>query len=101
MPSIDIAAPVSSAPSDRLVLGVGWVRPVSIGGTLNPSTWTLPGVYFEGNENLYPTTLLGVFKPRCWPQTTLGLGPVACGGELEHPWFMFLVVGLTRARAYW
>ena len=39
MPSIDIATPVSSAPTDRLALGVGWVRPGagSIGGTLNPS----------------------------------------------------------------
>jgi len=55
MPSIDIATPVSSAPSDRLALGVGWVRPgvAGIGGTLNPS-W--PGASpwcctcFEGNE---------------------------------------------------
>ena len=57
MPSIDIATPVSSAPTDRLALGVGWVRPgvAGIGGTLNPST----NVYFmlctlcacfEGNE---------------------------------------------------
>ena len=39
MPSIDVATPVSSAPSDRLALGVGWVRPgvAGIGGTLNPS----------------------------------------------------------------
>ena len=38
MPSIDVATPVSSAPSDRLALGVGWVRPgvAGIGGTLNP-----------------------------------------------------------------
>ena len=40
MPNIDIATPVSSAPTDRLALGVGWVRPhpawVSA-GTLNPS----------------------------------------------------------------
>ncbi len=60
MPSIDIATPVSSAPSDRLALGVGWVRPgvAGIGGTLNPSmpqTYTgygLPyiGTCFEGNE---------------------------------------------------
>ena len=54
MPNIDIATPASSAPTDRLALGVGWVRPGagSIGGTLNPSY-----VYgssnhgcFEGNE---------------------------------------------------
>ncbi len=40
MPNIDIATPVSSAPTDRLALGVGWVRPgvAGIGGTLNPST---------------------------------------------------------------
>ena len=39
MPNIDIAAPASSAPSDRLALGVGPVRPdvAGIGGTLNPS----------------------------------------------------------------
>ncbi len=53
MPSIDIATPVSSAPTDRLALGVGWVRPgvAGIGGTL-------PGMHgpccffncFEGNE---------------------------------------------------
>ncbi len=60
MPNIDIATPVSSAPSDRLALGVGWVRPgvAGIGGTLNPSCPTpagpcfgaLPGLCFEGNE---------------------------------------------------
>ena len=39
MPSIDFNSPVSSAPIDRLALGVGWVRPgvAGIGGTLNPS----------------------------------------------------------------
>ena len=53
MPNIDIATPVSSAPSDRLALGVGWVRPgvAGIGGTLNPSSVMLVGtVCFEGNE---------------------------------------------------
>ena len=55
MPSIDIASPVSSAPTDRLALGVGWVRPgvAGIGGTLNPSGLTPnPLVWncFEGNE---------------------------------------------------
>jgi hypothetical protein len=54
MPNIDIATPVSSAPSDRLALGVGWVRPGVSGGTLNPSNGT-PGCNpcincFEGNE---------------------------------------------------
>ena len=39
MPNIDVATPVSSAPSDRLALGVGWVRSgvAGIGDTLNPS----------------------------------------------------------------
>ena len=56
MPSIDIAAPVSSAPTDRLALGVGWVRPGvgGIGGTLTPSRYSISngmmGVCFEGNE---------------------------------------------------
>jgi hypothetical protein len=56
MPNIDIATPVSSAPSDRLALGVGWVRPgvAGIGGTLNPSSAGLCnpwfGQCFEGNE---------------------------------------------------
>ena len=49
MPNIDIATPASSAPSDRLALGVGWVRPGagSVGGTLNPS-FTLLNTYGEG-----------------------------------------------------
>ena len=54
MPNIDIATPASSAPTDRLALGVGWVRPGagSIGGTLNPSSLGLiwEFVCFEGNE---------------------------------------------------
>ena len=59
MPNIDIATPASSAPTDRLALGVGWVRPgvAGIGGTLNPSTMGLlgnilliRGSCFEGNE---------------------------------------------------
>ena len=54
MPNIDIATPASSAPSDRLALGVGWVRPGagSIGGTLNPSLNGAGWGYncFEGNE---------------------------------------------------
>ena len=56
MPSIDINSPITSAPTDRLTLGVGWVRPgvAGIGGTLNPSI-TLGGIpqvpfCFEGNE---------------------------------------------------
>ena len=56
MPSLEVNAPVSSAPTDRLALGVGWVRPgvASIGGTLNPSaalgTRRLGSLCFEGNE---------------------------------------------------
>ena len=54
MPNIDIATPASSAPIDRLALGVGWVRPGagSIGGTLNPSLNGAGWGYncFEGNE---------------------------------------------------
>jgi len=60
MPNIDIATPVSAAPTDRLALGVGWVRPgvAGIGGTLNPSGTPRPtprgGISvcscFEGNE---------------------------------------------------
>ena len=56
MPNIDVNSPVSSAPTDRLALGVGWVRPgvAGIGGTLNPSSgWCVCGagsICFEGNE---------------------------------------------------
>ena len=53
MPNIDIATPASSAPTDRLALGVGWVRPgvAGIGGTLNPSKeMNLWQNCFEGNE---------------------------------------------------
>ena len=59
MPNIDIATPVSSAPSDRLALGVGWVRPgvAGIGGALNPSSNSAACAgamccffCFEGNE---------------------------------------------------
>ncbi len=54
MPNIDIATPASSAPTDRLALGVGWVRPgvAGIGGTLNPSAgwWGNTHSCFEGNE---------------------------------------------------
>ena len=57
MPSIDINSPITSAPTDRLTLGVGWVRPGagSIGGTLNPSIQLIcegawGGKCFEGNE---------------------------------------------------
>ncbi len=54
MPSVEVSAPVSSAASDRLALGIGWVRPGAgiIGGTLNPSYYTGlgSGKCFEGNE---------------------------------------------------
>ncbi len=40
MPSTDVNSPVSSAPIDRLALGVGWVRPGAgnIGDTIDPSS---------------------------------------------------------------
>ena len=52
MPNIDIATPVSSAPSDRLALGVGWVRPgvAGIGGTVSPSTCFM-SMCFMGSED--------------------------------------------------
>ena len=52
MPNIDIATPVSSAPTDRLALGVGPVRPGAggIGGTLNPSWLGCSLLPFEGNQ---------------------------------------------------
>lgn len=56
MPSIGISAPISASPTDRLALGVGWVRPGTsgIGGTLNPSAATPNGqmncMCFSGNE---------------------------------------------------
>ena len=57
MANIDIATPASSAPTDRLALGVGWVRPgvAGIGGTLNPLRATYIGCaicncFVEGNE---------------------------------------------------
>ena len=57
MSKSEVSAPVSSVASDRLALGVGWVRPGvgGIGGTLNPSS-APRGVLlwgsqcFEGNE---------------------------------------------------
>ena len=50
MPNIDVVTPVRSAPTDRLALGVGWVRPgvAGIGGTLKPSTCFM-SLCFEGN----------------------------------------------------
>ena len=57
MPSVEVSAPVSSVASDRLALGVGWVRPGAggIGGTLNPLRATYIGCaicqcFVEGNE---------------------------------------------------
>ena len=54
MSKSEVSASVSSVASDRLALGVGWVRPgvAGIGGTLNPSS-NSPGMIcgcFEGNE---------------------------------------------------
>ncbi|GDX32817.1 hypothetical protein LBMAG15_17520 [Actinomycetes bacterium] len=50
MSKSEVSASVSSVASDRLALGVGWVRPgvAGIGGTLNPSTGG--HACFEGNE---------------------------------------------------
>ena len=52
MAKSEVSAPVSSVASDRLALGVGWVRPGAggIGGTLNPSTLNPTFYYmcFEG-----------------------------------------------------
>ena len=47
----EVSAPVSSAASDRLALGVGWVRPGAggIGSDLTPSSCTL-NICFAGNE---------------------------------------------------
>ena len=52
MSKSEVSAPVSSVACDRLALGVGWVRPGagSIGGTLNPSHFSLFINCFEGNE---------------------------------------------------
>ena len=55
MPSVEVSAPVSSAASARLALGVGWVRPGAggIGGTLTPSGGYACSWYvgcFEGDE---------------------------------------------------
>ena len=54
MPGIDVVNPVSSAPTDRLALGVGWVRPgvAGIVGTLSPSYGTAAGwcFCFDGGE---------------------------------------------------
>ena len=57
MSKSEVSAPVSSAASARLVLGVGPVRPGAggIGGTLNPSAtalrgYDIPASCFEGNE---------------------------------------------------
>jgi hypothetical protein len=57
MPSVEVSAPVSSAASARLALGVGWVRPGagSIGSNSNPSGGGNPSgaiglTCFEGKE---------------------------------------------------
>ena len=47
MSKSEVSAPVSSGASDRLALGVGWVRPgvAGIGSTLNPSGTTTERCY--------------------------------------------------------
>ena len=49
MPSVEVSAPVSSVASDRLALGVGWVRPGAgiIGCTINPSNFNGPSTYYN------------------------------------------------------
>ena len=51
MSKSEVCAPVSSAASDRLALGVGWVRPGAggIGSDLTPSYCTQYGS-FAGTE---------------------------------------------------
>ena len=52
MSKSEISAPVSSAASARLALGVGLMRPGAggIGGTVNPASFNTPGYCFEGSE---------------------------------------------------
>ena len=57
MSKSEVSAPVSSVASDRLALGVGWVRPGagSIGGTMSPAGCSQGGYAnytscFEGSE---------------------------------------------------
>ena len=92
MSKSEVSAPVSSVASDRLALGVGWVRPGAggIGGTLNPS-YTGVGIKlcstncFEGNEESHAVTPLGgVFNPCCWPLTAVGPGPVYCSSSTRR-----------------
>jgi len=52
MPNINVNSPVSSAPTDRLTLGVGWVRPGAAGiEPSSPATYCCTGVgCFEGSD---------------------------------------------------
>ena len=52
MSKSEVSAPVSSAASARMALGVSWVRPGagSIDGTLSPSQTLFCYSCFEGNE---------------------------------------------------
>ena len=54
MSKSEVSAPVSSAASARMALGVSWVRPGAgrIGGTSSPSGYisAYNGSCFEGNE---------------------------------------------------
>jgi len=53
MPNIDVNSPVSAAPSDRLTLGVGWVRPGAAGVVpSSPATYCCSGCAqcFKGIE---------------------------------------------------
>lgn len=55
MPNIDVNSPVSSAPIDRLALGLGWVRPgaARIGGSLSPSSPGVAGIGLNGGGGGY------------------------------------------------
>ena len=53
MPNIDVNSPVSSAPTDRLTLSVGWVRPGAAGIVpSSPATYCCSGCAqcFEGSD---------------------------------------------------
>lgn len=48
MPSVEVSAPVSAAASDRLALGVGWVRPSA--GSISTLWLGCSLLPFEGSE---------------------------------------------------
>lgn len=53
MPSVDVNSPISSAPTNRLALGVASMRPGAgdIGGSASPATYLyMNDTCFEGAE---------------------------------------------------